>query len=401
MLKISNLSELDRRRAALYLVTVCSLMQLIGERMSEGVVTFFKYTHLGFYKVGVDYHEPLSMNAMLSSLHSWFQNRISLADTLLWNDETPGYGNRKKVYLKSIEKNEDTGDYIIILWRAVGSGDGVYGIKADSSLSDSKLYDANDATDGEQVIWGEPAYYWFIPDKNIFASIKFPKSISDTKMMDKFFKDFIELQSTIREKVREVKTNQKSFDYTSVHFESRDGTQSNLWFRIYSKQYLKLTSQADLGEIAKDITHFVKREVISARVAPEQGWTRYFSGLPFISSEVTKDTRKIELTVEASPTAEELKEIFAKYNEDYGFVGDNWTNLGFKKEGVGGVCWLNQFVVKNSLNVSGISQDDHSGHYSAERLFAALFLKRDSLLAPFGPSLVTSDSVERGLVSEG
>ncbi|MEW4465320.1 hypothetical protein AB1K50_13805, partial [Vibrio cholerae] len=75
--------------------------------MSEGVVTFFKYTHLGFYKVGVDYHEPLSMNAMLSSLHSWFQNRISLADTLLWNDETPGYGNRKKVYLKSIEKNED------------------------------------------------------------------------------------------------------------------------------------------------------------------------------------------------------------------------------------------------------------------------------------------------------
>lgn len=65
----------------------------------------FKYTQLGFYRYGNDdYCEPLEMDTLLSSLHVWFQDRISLEDTLLWDDETPGYSHRKKVYLKAIEK---------------------------------------------------------------------------------------------------------------------------------------------------------------------------------------------------------------------------------------------------------------------------------------------------------
>src|SRR5688572_30278865 len=63
--------------------------------MSIGIVTFFKYTQLGFYRYGNDdYCEPLEMNALLGSLHEWFQDRISLEDTLLWDDETPGYSHR-------------------------------------------------------------------------------------------------------------------------------------------------------------------------------------------------------------------------------------------------------------------------------------------------------------------
>lgn len=64
--------------------------------MSEGLVTFFKYKSLGFARRGDDYFEPLSMDVMLDSLHKWFQDRISLEDTLLWDDQTVGYGNRKK-----------------------------------------------------------------------------------------------------------------------------------------------------------------------------------------------------------------------------------------------------------------------------------------------------------------
>ncbi|MXD18356.1 hypothetical protein FQZ93_28055, partial [Escherichia coli] len=76
---------------------------------------------------------------------------------------------------------------------------------------------------------------------------------------------------------------------------------------------------------------------------------RYFRGLPFISSEVTRDTRKIELTIEASPTGEELRSIFETYNEEYNVSAGDWANLGFRKEGVGGTCWLNEFVVRNTL----------------------------------------------------
>ncbi|EPW5499122.1 TPA: hypothetical protein ACGUM0_003944 [Vibrio vulnificus] len=355
--------------------------------MSTGLVTFFKYTQLGFYRYGNDdYHEPLAMDDMLSSLHDWFQDRISLEDTLLWDDETPGYSHRKKVYLKAIEKDEETGEYIVVLWRAVGSGDGVYGIKADARLDDNTLYDANNAADGERVIWGEASYYWFIPSQNLFASIRFPNSIADTQLMNNFFRDFMWLHSDIRAKHREVKEG-KQGSYTTVTFPAqREGETGNLWFRISSKQYTKLTTRADLGAIARDITHFVKREVIAAREENQPDWTRLFGGLPFVSGEVTKDTRKVEVNIEAKPTAEELQRIFEQYNEDYNGGLDGWRNLGFKKDGVGGICWLNSFVVKSVLPIDDTTGGgiDETGHYTTGRLFTALQFKRDGLLAPFG-----------------
>lgn len=348
--------------------------------MSEGLITFFKYKKLGFFKYGDDYNEPLEMEDMLSSLHVWFLGRTSLSDTLLWDEDTSGYELRKKVFLKSVKKNDETGDYIIILWRAVGSGNGVYGLRSDSDLNDTKIYNTDDAIDGESVVWGEPAYYWFIPTLNIFASMKFRSSIADTQMVNRYLRDFIELRSNVRPKKKEIKQG-KTGEYLSVSFEGKDG--DNLWLRIYSEQFTKVTNEADLDKIAQQITHFVKRDVISATASQNQSWTRYFKGLPFISSEVTKDTRKIELTIEAHPTEEELREIFEKYNSEYNYIADNWTNLGFKKEGVGGICWLNEFVIKNTLHVSDIGQDDDSGYYSSDRLFNALHLNRDNLLAAF------------------
>ncbi|EDF9717394.1 hypothetical protein ACH11I_002364 [Salmonella enterica subsp. enterica] len=355
--------------------------------MSTGLVTFFKYTQLGFYRHGNDdYYEPLKMGDLLASLHGWFQERISLEDTLLWDDETPGYSNRKKVYLKAIEKDDQTGEYILVLWRAVGSGDGVYGIKADARLDDNTLYDANNAAEGERVIWGEASYYWFVPSQDLFASIRFPNSIADTHLMNVFFRDFICLHADIREKRREVKEG-KHGSYTTVSFPAQgEGETGNLWFRINSKQYTKLTTRADLGAIARDITHFVKRDVIAAREENQPDWTRLFGGLPFVSAEITKDTRKVEVNIEAKPTAEELQRIFEQYAEDYNGGLDSWRNIGFRKEGVGGICWLNSFVVKNVLPIDDTTGGgvDDTGHYTAQRLFTALQFKRDGLLAPFG-----------------
>lgn len=355
--------------------------------MAEGLVTFFKYEQLGFFKRnnnGEEYSEPLTMGAMLENLKEWYETRSSLTDTLLWNDETLGYQHRKKVYLKSIERNDDTGDYIIILWRAVGSGDGVYGIPADARLDDQRLYNANDAADGNEVIWGEPAYYWFIPRMNVFASIKFPQSIADTKLLNNYFNDFIKLHSTLKERTVVEKERENGSKFLSVSFQSEE-TQSNLWFRINSKQYRKLTGEADLERMSQDITHLVRREEIAAIDIQHEGWERLFHGLPFVSSTTTRQTRKVEVVIEAKPTVDELREMLDTYHDNYAGGIDPWVNIGFKKEGVGGTVWLNEYVLKNYLTVSELGQGDAStGHYSPTRLFNALHLTRDGLLAPIG-----------------
>jgi hypothetical protein len=357
--------------------------------MAEGLVTFFKYKEFGFHRVGSDYSEPLDMAYVLDNLNTWYRTRTSLADTLLWDDETAGYSNRKKIYLKSIDRNEETGDYLIILWRAIGNGDGVYGLRSDAPLSDDHLYNADNATSGENIIWGEPLYYWFVPEMNIFASIKFPRSVSDTQIMNRYLKDFVMLHSTVRPKVTEEKEGKQGM-YTSVCFPSSAG--DNLWLRISSQQYTKITNHADLASIASEITHFVKREVISVAEMQSTGWRRLCGQLPFVSSESDRETRRIEVIVDAAPTPEQLGEMMETYHEYYNPDLEEWANLGFKKEGVGGICWLNKFVLKNVLVVSDIGgSSDESGHYSTVRLYNAMHLNRHRLLAPFGTSDLSVD----------
>lgn len=349
--------------------------------MSDGLVTFFQFKELGFSKIGDDYDEPLSMVDLLSNFKTWFEGRSSLADTLMWDEGTAGYEFRKKIYVKALEQDAHSGDFILILWRAVGTGKSVYGIPRNAALTDTSLYSSNESND-EDLIWGEPMYYWFIPSLNVFASIKFQHSISDSEGLNRTIRDFVTLRSDIREKITEHKTGTQG-PYLSISFPSTAG--GNLWFRIRSKQFTKLTGQEDLEQIASQITHFVKREVISAQVMHDSAWHRLCGRIPYLSSEVTSASRKVEINVEASPTGDELAEIFDDYNSRYNHVSDNWTNLGFKKEGVGGICWLNQFVVKNVLAVHGDTEQesDNSAHYTAETLFTALTFARASLLAPF------------------
>ena len=354
--------------------------------MAEGLVTFFKYEKLGFYKRGVEDGEPLNMTKMLADLHDWHSTRTSLADTLPWDNETPGYQNRKKVYLKAIQHNPETGDYVVILWRAVGNGNGVYGIRSDADLNDNKLYNADDAVDdGAKVIWGEPAYYWFIPRLDIFASIRFKSSVTDTDLMNRYLKDYIWLHSDIRQKTCEVKESMKGGQYTTVFFKSESGGDDHLWFRIESKQCTKLTAQADLDRIALEITHFVQRDVISAEEQEDKlWWKRVCKNLPFISNEMTRDTRQVELVVDASPTAGELEQMLGVYHDQYGEGNHGWANIGFRKERGGRTFWLDEFVVKSVLSVSDLSRNvDDTGHYTTQRLFNALHLTRGSLLAPF------------------
>ncbi|EIA1494016.1 MULTISPECIES: hypothetical protein [Vibrio] len=353
--------------------------------MSEGLVTFFKYKSLGFARRGDSYFEPLSMEVMLDSLHTWFQEKISLEDTLPWDDQIPGYSNRKKVYLKAIERNETTGDYMLILWRSIGDGNGVYGIKADAGLEDNNLYNADDNVGTDRVIWGEAAYYWFIPSLDIFASIRFPSSIADTDLMNRFMRDYVELHSDFRQRVVVEKERKGGKGkYLSISFQpTKQGETGNLWFQAYSEQFKKPTTESDLEGVADEITHFVKRDVISAQVVQQSGWANLFRGLPFVSSQVTRGSRKVEVNIEAKPTVKELKELLDLYEREYA-GSDEWRNIGFRKEN-SGVVWLDKFVVKSTLAVNDLTGGgrDDTGHYTTERLFKAMEFKRNKLLSAF------------------
>ncbi|NMP32607.1 hypothetical protein HII17_13655 [Thalassotalea sp. M1531] len=341
--------------------------------MSEGIVTFFKHTNLGFYQIGADYHEPLEIEEILNSLTDWFNERDLLSETAPYKSK-----RRKTVYLKDISKNDDTGDYLITLWKSLNANDGnVYGLRANESPNDNRLINADEQAE-EEVIWGRPAYYWFIPSAGVFASIKFHESITDSDVLNKYIKDYIQFRSDINSPTIETRTNKAGEEYETVYW---DGPYGKLWLRVDSRRYTKITENADLDLIARDITHFVKKEEIITHSEQDEDWTRYFKNLPYVSKAKSGSTRSINIVVDAKPTGKQLKAMMEKYHQDYGTNKNKKSNLGFRKEGTGSqTYWLDEFVVKSVIEIPG---EEEQSHFNHSTIFTYLNEQRGRLLAPF------------------
>lgn len=343
----------------------------------EGIVTFFKFKNLGFHQVGTDYFEPIQIETILDRLIEWHDKMDSLAETSPYNKK-----NRKSVYLKAINKNEETGDYLVTLWKSINSNDGtVYGLRADEAPSDEKIVNADEAAD-EKVIWGKPAYYWFVPSLDIFASIKFNNTLTDSDTLHSYIKDYVQFRSNINTPVIEKKINIAGEEYETVHWK---GPHGNLWLRVDSRRYTKVTENADLEIIARDITHFVKKEEIVTTAHKPEDWTRYFNGLPFISKRGAGGSRSVTVIVDARPTGKELGEMMDTYHQHYGTAKNKKSNLGFRKEGTGSqTYWLDEFIVKSILTVPF----SFSSHYSHETLFKGIKDSRNIILAPFKAEII-------------
>lgn len=349
---------------------------------NEGIVTFFRFENLGFYQVGTDYHEPIQIEDILDSLSIWHKKMESLAETSPYNKR-----NRKSVYLKAIDKNEETGDYLVTLWKSINTNDGsVFGLRADHAPSDETIINADEATK-EKVIWGKPVYYWFIPKLRIFASIKFNNTLTDSDVLQTYIKDYVQFRSDLNTPVIEKRLNNKGVEYETVYWK---GPHGNLWFRVDSRRYTKVTENADLNLIAKDITHFVKKEEIDTTEQENTDWTRYFKGLPYVSKRASGGSRSVTVIVDARPTGRELKAMMDTYHQKYGTSKNKKSNLGFRKEGTGSqTYWLDEFIVKASLNlpVNTVS------HYTHDTLFQHIKHQRNGLLAPFSNAQLNTKAI--------
>ncbi len=342
--------------------------------MAEGIVTFFQFNELGFYQRNSDYREDISIDDILDRVVTWHKGRDRISETAPIKN-----GNRRTTYLKAIDKNEETGDYLITLWRSLIAHDGkVYGLRKGQAIDDDAIVNS-DESGGDDVIWGLPAYYWFIPSLNIFASIKFPETVTDLDIMTHYIKDFVYYRSNINNPITETRTDQNGNEYEAVYWK---GPHGNLSFRCDAKRFKKITHQADLELVASDITHFVKKETIQEEDEENKNWTRYFEGLPYVPKNQKKPDRTILVTVDARPTGKELKKMIEAYAIKYQSSDKDLkkSNLGFKTEGNNSqTIWLDEFIIKTTIDMPG----DATSHYRHETFFKTIKSQREFLLAAF------------------
>ncbi|MGP6473649.1 hypothetical protein [Rahnella aceris] len=363
--------------------------------MDTASITFFDINACGFYRLkhsakDLDYKFG-DLNVVVNDLSEWLQDK-NFEDTLPW--DAADQPLKQKVYCRGIVTDPHTKDSVIVLYRAVGDGNGIHGIKIGSKIGANVqgTVKAGSKVGLDEVIWGEACYYWLIPEFNKIASIRFPHSYADTYLFCNYFTQHINNNSkfgTRKKTKREVEARNnpgRVVPIYNVTFQYKDKKGScNCVFKFLVEETKLTAANEDLKALRAKITQTIIRDTTSTRLEdPRQPLLQLSStALASLFGEPARDKllgrppklvqpKKIQVIVDGAPSLEELNQLFQMREED-----SSWVDVGFKLVDNDNPIWLTNYVARTKLS---IESSEGKEHYSPEFLLNQINLIRTDLV---------------------
>jgi hypothetical protein len=355
--------------------------------LENGLVTFFDVTQCGLYRLKdrKQQWEEGGFVETLSSIYTWLEGR-DVDQTLPWDPNS--HENRPKIYCKSLHKDSENGDYFFVFWKQFGEGSGaINGIFPKSKVNDDNqdTHKVNANIKGQELILGQAMYYWFIPEFNLIASIRFPGSCADTDAIQFYIRKLITLRvSHPRKKCSESTTHNplKNKDITTkrISYEPEEGKYSLSYLFDVEMKELSIKN-TKIETLAENITHIVTRETISATRETNRP-TAFKLFDKFLQHQNGPLTRKkqVEVTTEVDLSPVEVTNILKEYSSTP-LKEEEWDNIGFKSNGIeSSTKWFNKYIDREHIAVNPKSKKDDI-YYTAPYIYALLKKERSSLLA--------------------
>ncbi|MEA9393163.1 hypothetical protein SJI19_21925 [Acerihabitans sp. TG2] len=363
--------------------------------MDTGSITFFDINAFGFYRLkrdakNLDFKFGTIVDVM-DDLIAWLHDK-NFEQTVPWNiKEQP---LRTKVYCRGVAFDPSTKDYVIVIYRGVGDGNGIHGIKVGSKIGANVTgtVKAGSQIAGEEIIWGEPCYYWIIPELNKIASIRFPHSYADTFLFCNYFVQHVNNNSLFGER----KTSERHFDaintpgrvvkvyQTTFPYKDIDG-KCNCIFKFNVEETKLKTAKEDLARMRSRIVQTIIRDTTTKRINDDrqpilQLASDTLSSLfgPSIRDKVlgkppeVEQPKRVQVIVDGAPSLEELNQLFNLRDES-----TDWADVGFKLLDTENPIWLTKYVARTKLPITNSEGDEH---YSPEFLLAQINLIRGDLV---------------------
>ncbi len=353
-----------------------------------GHMNFFSVDHCGLYKVGKDDTHGCELEETFDLILDWVKGR-PLSSTIPW-DPDRARNNKSKSYCKDIHKDPETGDFIVVLWKSDTDNAGtLWGASEDKETGSKEVVKYTNTYKGNKVIWGRPCYYWVMPRFNAVISIKFDHSVCDAQL----FEDYV--IGCINNRVRHPNRKKDYTDHGYVRISYSDGENTNRYQYRFGISLKSLnTSNSQLSDLAKKVTHIIRREsiLVDAKDARAE-WVKKFSELvPYVSTKPKAKKRKIEVKAEAKPTSKEIKDIIEK-NAQENRKSHEWDNIGFATEN--GVTWVDKYRLKDIIHVDGNGEE----YLSAEELFNSIKKSMPRYIAPLQREIDAEQNIEASVES--
>lgn len=368
--------------------------------MESGLITFFDVDECGFYRQKADpkdknkrinEHVNSGLKETLDTVISWARKRDVSQTLPFCSKESP---NRINVYFKDSHIDDETKDCLIVYCKELTNDDG----KLNGFVSDVKVGNETGGViqfekkvNGKSLIYGSPMYFWYVPEKNLIASIKFPHSVVDSNNMCMYFKRAIENYIDTPNKIIHNSTQYNSalgrdISRKDVRYKSSCGKYTTKF--IFSTKSKELT-QGDISpeHLAPYITHLVVRDTISSQKKIENGFVFDLWNKVTKKSNISHMNKQIEIIEPVSVSAEELKSIISIYTNEIP-ESSPWNNIGFRKNNDDTTRWFGSYVDRRHIRIDPTLKTD-SSFYSAKLLLENLKDVRANLLDFSGISSVS------------
>lgn len=340
--------------------------------LKSGYINFFNVDKCGLYRLFSDQPKSLQLAETFSKLSAWKQGR-NFEATNPWDARK--HRNKTPCYWHEVHSNEENGDYLLVLWKGDSDRHGpLYGITINPDGTTEKAIKQTESNSKKPMVWGRPCYYWVIPELNMIASIKFDNSRTDSKMFQEWITGCINLRVDLPE-AKKI-TTEKEFVKIEFPADKDDNYRYSFQFDISMKSLA--TSSFEMKELAKKVTHIIKRETVSIKsVDKRRGFAKFFQRfeVPYTSAE-NNSSRQVELRIESKPTEAEIQRIIEAYAEDH--EPGSWERTGFAVEGTNSIVWASKYRLTQSISLD----DGNSDIFGAEDLYKYLLANRDVYLEP-------------------
>lgn len=341
----------------------------------QATLTFYKINKAGYYRMGSTNAEFGSVSETLEDLKAWAEPKTLKETKTFEADE-----ERFPTYL--VDSRSSAGDWAVLLWNEVPSnGQRMPSLREDSMFGEEPNVIMNPIQEGS--IPGYATYFWFIPERNIMATVKLHNKLTSQGSLQKYLQCFLK-QSSRHVRAEVVETPDGSHEVQITGYMDNVDDVNEETKRYYPRFSASLIKNPGRHEEIRQKANFIKKieRVIELDLAqPEQLglWQKMLDFVQLGAHQEVGASTKIKYIVSPDVTLADVNQMIDDWDEDtsevndYGFIFQGEPNKTY---------WLSNSLSRTQFELRFERENDEI--VNLQSLLDELSRKKDLILRGAG-----------------
>lgn len=302
-------------------------------------ITFYKVNECGFYARGETTPKFGSIQDLLLSLEDWSQGK-QLVETKTY--EPNGSSEQMPCYLLNILSSGSS--WLVTIWNETPSTDGQTASAVGTSNVGNAQIVMNELPEGG--IPGFATYFWFIPELNIFASIRFQHLISGQKPMQLYMESYLALFSPF---VVVTEPDENEDIFIIGYKANPEDEAADLYPKFRTCLFKKRGNRDLLLAKAHDIRKIIRKASLRlSRPEDLSHWQRLLTALDLRTATPNDEAIKVKYEVGANLSRDDLHALIEGWEQEH---ERQWDDYGFQFRGDNAIHWLSHSIARSEYQV--------------------------------------------------